>query len=102
MNLAATVILVFGGWISLLNFYLSFLRRPLHQWRRPTEPYRFVSGLPLLGFLLLCISAALFARAGINPPWVLFGALVLFDTGGPVWLVGVLIVTAARKIVRSG
>ncbi|HVK17561.1 MAG TPA: hypothetical protein VM533_11490 [Fimbriiglobus sp.] len=76
-----------GGLVAVLNFYLSFLREPLCRLR--SRPYRFVSGLPLIGSILLVP----FAAFHYDSP-LLLGLSVLFlclDTGGVVWLAVVVV-----------
>jgi hypothetical protein len=44
----AFAVFALGAFICLLNFYLSFVRYPLHRWRGlPKESYQWVSGFPL-------------------------------------------------------
>jgi hypothetical protein len=76
-----------GAFLSLLNFYLSFVRVPLR--RALGRPSRFVSGFPLVGSLLLVASAVLLWRAR----WLAFTALAVaaLDTGGLHWFLGVLL-----------
>jgi hypothetical protein len=75
-----------GAFLSLLNFYLSFVRVPLL--RALARPSRFVSGFPLVGSLFLVASAVLLWRAR----WLAFTALAVaaLDTGGLHWFLGVL------------
>jgi hypothetical protein len=74
----------FGASISLLNFYLSWIRVPLLRGlgRSP----RWVSGFPIIGSLLLVISAVLLR----DWPRIAFSALALaaLDTGGIHCFVG--------------
>ena len=79
---AASVLLVLGASIALLNFYLSFLR-PLRFRRRPDE-YRHVSGIPLFGSLM-CV-AAYFLLPGGSPLRAAAIVAALVDTGGIHWL----------------
>ncbi len=47
-------LLSFGGCISILNFYLSFLRYPLHVLRGGNKDnFQWVSGFPLVGTVFL-------------------------------------------------
>lgn len=80
-----------GGAISCLNFYLSFIRYPLHRWRgKPRSEFRWISGFPLVGSLGLVIGLVLmrFSR-GVLPTPLLAVALVIavLDTGGIHWFV---------------
>ena len=70
--------------VALLNFYLSFIR-PRLFWlrRRSMDGYRHVSGLPMIGTVLL-ILGALFGFGAIGSTLVGVGAFAL-DTGGSVW-----------------
>ncbi len=79
--------LVLGAAISLLNFYLSFVRVPLLRvcGRSP----RFVSGIPHCGSMLLVVSAALLWPARLSALSAL--ALAALDTGGIHWFFGVLL-----------
>lgn len=82
-------IFVLGGLISSLNFYLSFLRYPLHRMRGgKSEGYRWVSGIPLLGSFFVAVSLLRFWQS----PWLFAMAvvLILIDTGGFHWFLCVL------------
>jgi hypothetical protein len=86
-RVAAYVTLLLGASLSLLNFYLSFVRVPLLRgcgW----SP-RWVSGIPLLGSMLLVLSAVLMWRER----WAAVTALTLavLDTGGIHSFFGVLL-----------
>ena len=81
---------IVGGWLCALNFYLSFLRYPVHRLRGlPKESYRWVSGIPLFGsafvaLSLLCLySSSAVLLAGI--------VLIAIDTGGIHWFAGTMI-----------
>lgn len=76
---------VIGGFISCLNFYLSFLRYPVFLLRGgKKENYRSVSGLPLVG----CVSviALIFLPRSI---WLSLFAFIflIIDTGGISWAI---------------
>ena len=79
-----------GALLCLTNFYLSFLRYPLHRLRRlPKESYRWVSGFPLFGSLFVGLSLlGLHDLSGMIPVAVV---LILIDTGGIHWFVGTMI-----------
>ena len=99
IDVLAWVALLVGGLVSALNFYLSFCRYPLHRFRGGSrESYRWVSGFPLVGSLLVALSIVRFYDA----PWIFAIALALIaiDTGGIHWFAGVLIYqTFLRKRV---
>ena len=79
-SLAALGLLVTG-----LNFYLSFVRTPLHRFRHNGVTPRFVSGLPIIGSLLLWIAAALCYKGGASFAAGALAIMSLFDTGGLHW-----------------
>ena len=90
IDVLAWLALLVGGLVSTLNFYLSFCRYALHRIRGGSrESYRWVSGFPFVGSLLVALSIFRFYDA----PWILAISLVLIaiDTGGIHWFVGVLI-----------
>lgn len=73
-----------AAFIACTNFYLSFVRAPLYWWFG-IEPSN-VSGIPLLGNVLLAIAMLLIA----NWPSTLWGGAVVIcaiDTGGLPWLI---------------
>jgi hypothetical protein len=73
-----------GALVSVLNFYLSWIRMPLLRAFGRT-PKR-MSGFPFVGSLLLLIALILFWD---NRPLALTAALLaLIDTGGPHWYLG--------------
>ncbi|MFO0802094.1 MAG: hypothetical protein U0791_03075 [Gemmataceae bacterium] len=92
--------LIFGGLIALLNFHLSFVRPGLFRLRG--HSCRNISGIPLIGSLLLVPAAVGFAVEW--HPWLFAATLLLFllDTGGVVWLVPVLFVELRRNSERAG
>jgi hypothetical protein len=78
---------VFGGYICILNFYISFLRYRVHLWRGLSkESFKFVSGIPLLGSLIVY----LLLRYMNLPPAMQYVAigLIVIDTGGIHWGIG--------------
>lgn len=87
---------ILGGAISVFNFYLSWLRYPLYRLcGGKHESYRFVSGIPLFGSLLLWIVAP-FLRS--EPVWMWSALLVsVFDMLGLHVLAIVLLIAALRK-----
>jgi len=77
--LAGLGILVVG-----INFYLSVGRYFLHRLISPNEPYKFVSGLPILGVAFLWPATAMFWWAGY-PRWAILAfVLSLIDPLGPI------------------
>jgi hypothetical protein len=73
-----------GALVSLLNFYTSWVRMPLL--RALGRPPHWVSGFPIIGSLLLAISAILMWEVrGIALSALVLAAL---DTGGIHWLIG--------------
>jgi hypothetical protein len=89
-----------GAFICALNFYLTFLRRPLYRLRGREAEYRNVSGFPLIGsFLLLFGMFSSYANVHFGGPkghldihmpfWARIGGLVLaaLDTGGLHWFI---------------
>lgn len=76
-----------GAWVSGWNFYLSFVRMPLARWRG--REVHWVSGVPLVGSLVLALFAAWHWS---EPGWfcasVAFAAL---DTGGLHWFLGTVL-----------
>lgn len=83
--MAATILLLLGAFIVAINLYTSAFRKLLHDRLHPGEPYRFVSGFPLVGTVFLGI-AWLLSPAGSFPGYIAL-VLMLLDTGGPHWLI---------------
>lgn len=94
MNWLSLFLIVAGGVIAAINFYLSFVAVPVHKLRHGRAPERVPSGIPLVGSILLLIGAAL-AEGKVAA----ITALVLFaiDTGGPHWFVGTLVWQRFRR-----
>ena len=89
------VALVVGGVLCLLNFYLSWLRYPLHRLRRRSkESYHSASGAPLVGSLLVALS--MFVLRSVTAVVPVAIALIVIDTGGIHWLLGGQICRAWR------
>jgi len=78
----SVVLLTFGGLISLLNVNLSILRVPLLRWRG-LPPERHVSGIPLLGTVLIAL--AWWRGLDSASERTVAACLLLIDTGGPHW-----------------
>lgn len=84
MSGIATALLIVGGMICILNFYLVFLRYPLYRISGGDKTsYHFRSGIPLLGSLLVAISLVAFWHS----PWLAATAtlLMLIDIDGFHW-----------------
>jgi hypothetical protein len=72
--------------LAAVNFYLSFIRPRLHSLRRGSmDGYRHISGIPVVGTLLLTMGA-LFGFGAVGSTLIGIGAFA-FDTGGSVWFV---------------
>ena len=73
-----------GGFIALLNAFLSFIRPLFLKLRaRLPEEQHYVSGIPILAsFLLMLSTIALYPRLW---PCFAVSVLLLLDTGGPLW-----------------
>jgi hypothetical protein len=87
-----------GAYISLLNFYLSFVR--LFVCRLRQREYRFVSGFPLVGSLLLV--ASFFCFPSDHPMQPIALIVAAFDTGGIHWFCGTLLYHGLRAVYRWG
>lgn len=89
MTVVGYILFGLGGGFTAINFYLSYLRFPLHRAFGGTrESYQWASGIPLLGSLLLWISIPFLPSA----PWMWAAAgLSLFDTGGIHWFAGTML-----------
>ena len=73
-----------GALVSLLNFYLSWIRIPLLRFLGQSPAWK--SGLPLVGSLLLVVALILlWDERGSAVVAALFLAI---DTGGPHWYLG--------------
>jgi hypothetical protein len=77
-----------GGVLSILNFHLSLVRPANHRLRGRGE-YRFVSGFPLVGSIMLVGSFFLFPGGHILRPVAL--VIALFDTGAFHWLCAMIV-----------
>ena len=82
MSIPAYLLFVPGAFICILNFHTSFIRPAVHRMRGQGE-YRFVSGFPLIGSLMLVGSFFLLPAGHILRPVAL--VIALFDTGGIHW-----------------
>lgn len=97
MQTYAYILLTIAGVITAYNFYLSWIRYPLHQVLRAGESFRFVSGLPMIGFVLLCLATLAFINAAGVPPYKMIIILAILDTGGPVGLLLSLLIAAGKR-----
>jgi hypothetical protein len=91
------VLFAFGAYLCALNFYLSFLRYPLYLRRGlPKESYKFASGIPIIGSLILF----LLARYTNLPPVMFYAAigLIIADTGGIHWAVASIAYYGLKEI----
>jgi hypothetical protein len=52
MNIVAYILFGLGTFLSILNVHFSFIRPAIHRMRGDGQ-YRFVSGFPLVGSLML-------------------------------------------------
>lgn len=85
-----------GAFVTCLNFYLSFIRYPLHRARGGTrETFQWMSGFPVVGSLLLWIGAAFLYQW----PAIMWSAIILslFDTGGIHWFIVVMLLQSLKK-----
>ncbi|MCD4726956.1 MAG: hypothetical protein K8R46_04810 [Pirellulales bacterium] len=89
MKWVAVGLFVLGGFICCVNFYLSFLRYPIHRLRGGTrESYKWVSGVPLFGSFFVALSLLKFWSQPY--PCAIAIILILIDTGGLHWFLGVM------------
>ena len=86
----AWIAFVLGALLCLTNFYLSFLLYPVHRLRGfPRESYRWESGIPVFGSLFVGLSLfGLHSLSAMQPAALL---LMVIDTGGIHWFVGIWI-----------
>lgn len=85
-NFSGIGFMAVGAFVAAINFYLSFIRFPLYVARhRSKEGYRFVSGIPMIGSVLI-ISGAISAFGSVDIALVGVAAFVL-DTGGSGWFI---------------
>lgn len=78
-------VFAFGGFLCMVNFYLSFLRYPIHRlFGGKDAEYQWVSGIPLFGILSV-LGLVMIPKSG----WLSLLALLflLIDTGGIQWFV---------------
>jgi hypothetical protein len=89
------ILTIGGGAFCWLNFYLSFIRYPLHRLRgQPRETFRWTSGIPLIGSLCVVAGLVLMKVSGALPSTALLAlalASVALDTGGIHWFIGTMV-----------
>jgi hypothetical protein len=90
MRAVSWIIFALGAFVSVTNFYLSFLRYPFHRARGlPKESFHWVSGFPVIGSLLVGLSLIGLHAVPVVLPVVI--VLIVIDTGGIHWFAGVMI-----------
>ncbi len=87
MNIFAYCLFGAGAFVSILNFYLSFIQPAIYRLRH--REYRVVSGLPLIGSLLLVVSFFCFSSG--HPLRSVALIVALLDTGGIHWFCGTIL-----------
>jgi hypothetical protein len=93
----AWALFALGAFICLLNFYLSCVRYPLHRWRGlPKEAFQWVSGFPLVGSLFVALSLLWLHQLPVMIPIGI--AMIVVDTGGIHWFLGVLVYQLFHQI----
>ena len=79
----------FGALFCVVNFYLSFLRYPiLKRIGKNEEEIGSPSGFPFIGTFVVLFSIAHLAQSFLFPLGIM---IILIDTGGPHWLLGMVI-----------
>ena len=79
--LAGRGCLFLAGLVAAYNFYLSFLRLLIHRLLgRPMESYRFVSGTPVIGDVLVVLGCLL--SFGVVDTAEFGLGVAVFNTGG--------------------
>jgi len=84
------LLLGLGGIICCLNFYLMFIRFSLHRFRGGTKDnFQWISCKPIIGSALVAVSLFEFW----DQSWLGYLAvvLILIDTGGLHWFLGLMI-----------
>jgi len=100
MSIIASGLLILGGFICCLNFFLSFLRYPIHRMRgAKKENYKWVSGFPLIGSLFVALSLIQYWHTTGILVAALF--LIAIDTGGIPWFLGTMLYRALVKMKAS-
>ena len=90
-----------GGFVCLLNFYLSWLSYPLHRLRGLSpKSFRSHSGFPLIGSILVVVSlVGLHSESTVVPIAI---GLIAIDTGGIHWFLGAQVYHAWHTRHRGG
>ena len=88
-----------GGFICTLNFYLSWIRYPLFRISGERTDYRHISGLPILGSVLVVGSLVIFQ----TPHWAIIAGAILaaLDSGGIHWFIGIMVWHHLRSLKAS-
>lgn len=81
---AGIVVYGLGALVCVLNAYLSFVRPALTRGNAAADRPRHVSGVPLIGAIVIL---GLFLLPRSNGLSIVTAMLVLVDTGGLSWLV---------------
>ena len=82
----AWILFGLGALLCLINFYLSFLRYPLHRLRGLSEEsYQWMSSFPVFGSLFVALS--LIGLHKVSGMVLTAIVLILIDTGGIHWFV---------------
>lgn len=90
-----------GALVAAINFFSSFLRYPLHRLRgRTPGTFRFVSGLPAIGTILIGL-AVLLAWGDVRGV-VIAAVLCVLDTAGLPWFLISMIHASIRERLSSG
>ena len=90
-----------GGFVCLLNFYLSWLSHPLHRLQGlSTESFRSRSGFPFIGSILVALSLLRLHSEPAAVPIAI--GLIAIDTGGIHWFLGAQIYHAWHIRHRGG
>jgi len=90
-----------GGFVCLLNFYLSWLSYPLHRLRGLSpESFRSHSGFSFIGSILVIVSlVGLHSESTVVPIAI---GLIAIDTGGIHWFLGAQVYHAWHSRHRGG
>jgi hypothetical protein len=76
-----------GAAVAAINFYLSFIRYPLHRLWYRERAFQRTSGFPLVGSFLLWIAALSFWLLRYEQYAAVALIISIFDTGGIHWFV---------------
>jgi hypothetical protein len=87
VHIFGAICMALAALIACTNFYLSFVR-PFYFWLKK-KSCKFDSGLPGIGTIFLIIGALLLPTNSYLAGLAVL--IVLFDTGGLPWFVGVMI-----------